>query len=112
MNEIKFLNDVEKEAIMSFNSNQTLKGAVKKILLSYIYNQGTLVEGEPADWRKNFMLKVVSDHVQGGISDNNLIGQDLRAIFEACNLLESGFGEIEKFVLPAEPKAKKQNPGS
>ena len=98
------LNDIEKDAVMAFLENQTMSGAVKKMLLYGIYYNGTLKAGEPANPLKNFAIALAGQ--QRGSHTDAEIGQDLRAVVEGIRLLEQSYEEMTKIKRDEKPKKK------
>lgn len=86
-----YLTDVEVEAIEQFNANETMREAVKKVLLQHIYTQGVITKGQDHDALKNRALVLV-----GGDYDDAALGGRLRALWEGVNALETGYDELGK----------------
>jgi hypothetical protein len=105
-NKTEYLSDVERELVVSFNENPQMKEAVKKVLLAGLYENGTLRAGQPANFKQNVALGLVSHR---GDYTNEQIGADLRAVFEGGAIVENAFEKISTFVRE-EPKKKGQNP--
>lgn len=103
----EYLNELEQQAIVRFNSDTIMSNAVKKVLLDVIYNQGILSKGEKPNVLKNFALMKVSQREV----NNEELGADLRAIWEGCNLLENGFNQLAQIKMPEQPDpAENPNP--
>lgn len=93
------LSEQEKDLIMKFAENKPLFEAVKKYTLAVVYKHGTMSKGVPFTGTRNFALNLAWGATQnGGIprSDEEL-GQNLRALTYATQLVESGFKELSEF---------------
>jgi hypothetical protein len=101
----EFLTEIEREAIIRFNSDVLMKGAVKKVLLRSIHIHGTQRAGEPCNPLINRAFALAS-HV--GEHNNEEIGQDVRALWEGINALEDGFQLLDKYKVekPVDNKEK------
>jgi hypothetical protein len=103
----EYLNDLEKSLINTFNSNQPMREAVRKVLLATIYHQGTAVAGEkPTEF--NFAFNIVNGE---GKSDEQ-IGQELRASITALGYLKSGFERLDEIKVNEPAVTKKTNPAT
>ena len=96
------LTDSEKDQMRAFMDNKLMVQVVKKVMLSGIYFNGTLREGEEADPTRNFALSTAFQN--NGTLTNEQIGQDLRACAEAIRLVESGFKGLEGYKTQTKPK--------
>ncbi len=91
-----YLSDLEKEKIANFNQDEVLVEAVRKVLLASIYSNGTLRKDVKANPLTNAALSLVSMASQGQNISNDQIANDLRALFEGTQLLETGLRELSK----------------
>lgn len=105
MDNSSILNEIEFEELQKFLNNQTLKNAVKKVLLTGIYNDGTLRAGLEPNPNKNFILGFASNQVGTGAS-NELLGADVRAVIEGIRMIEVGYANLEKLKKVEGVKAK------
>jgi hypothetical protein len=92
---MEILNDVEKAAVQKFVEFETMREAVKKVLLAALYTNGTLKPGEKAEPLINRALTIV--HNQPEVS-NEKIGADLRAMYSGIMMLEEGFKQLSTYV--------------
>ena len=117
MNSDKFLNEAEKAALRGFVENELQFNAVKKVLLSPLYEQGTLKQGVAVDqplynWAVGVTLNQRTDiygKPKDDPSDYEKIGQRIFAIVEGLNFIEGGFKELEKYKKIEEKETKNVN---
>lgn len=102
---MEYLNDIERQEIIKFNQNRTMREAVKKVLLEQVYFRGTLREGEPANPLQNYALAFASKTSQ---FSNEKVGEMLRATWEGINAVESGFDSLSRIVPQAKPSEGKE----
>ena len=95
MDEFYYLNQVEKDVIANFLENKMLFEAVRKVLLSGIYLDGTLHEGRGADPLKNFILATMTTQTAQVLPQLER-GAKLDAIINAISMIETGFRNLEK----------------
>ena len=114
----KILNDVEKVEVEKFANNTAMMEAVKKVLLTGIYFNGTLRKEENADPTQNFALSLaflsgnkdpVTQQLHPVYSDEEL-GQDLRAGSEGIRMVERGFTNLSAYA-SIEKKEPPKKPG-
>ena len=94
MNE--YLSEIEKSALDRFVSDETMREAVKKVILSGVYDDGVLREGKPSDPLKNFMLAYFTSP-QGSLLPAEEKGYRLEAILNAISMVETGFKNLDKY---------------
>lgn len=88
------LSDIEKEKIRQFYNDETLREAVKKVLLFFAYNNGTLKPDENAEPSMNFALSLISRNPS---ATDKEIADDLRASFKGIQFVEFGFSNLARF---------------
>src|SRR5450759_4044310 len=100
------LNDVEKAAVQKFVEFETMREAVKKILLFGLYNNGTLKPGTTADPLQNASFGLVSHSPE---TSNEHLGAHLSAMWEGVRLVENALYNTAEFKkeTPREPKLNK-----
>ena len=110
MNPEEYLTKIEIDQLKAFNENVVLKNAIKKVLLDPIYNQGVLKEGLIPS--RNFALTQAFNMLlqKRETWDYEKIGIDTMTNAKAIQLVEQGFGELEKFKVEKKEKSKKDNP--
>lgn len=102
-----YLNDQEKNAVISFRSNQVMFDAVKKVLLHTITHQGTLKEGEtpePTNW-----VFGIGANTLGSTPTNEQLGEELKASLRGLSFLQDGFKKLGEVQVEL-PKKEKKNP--
>lgn len=93
----QILNDIEKEKIIAFAEDTVMFEAVKKYILAVTYQHGVMEPGKPFQTNMNFALQVAWRAAEGTMPrDDKEIGQDLRALTKASQLVGSGFKEIKE----------------
>lgn len=85
-----YLTDAEILKIEQFCKDKDMFGAVKKVLLQYVYHQGVITKGENHNSLNNRALVLV----QSGVGDEEL-GRSLRALWEGVQAIEKGFHDLE-----------------
>jgi len=98
----QFLSDLEQQKIEQFLQDEVMREAVKKVLLSGIYDQGTLKKGKSVsfDPYENFALVLAC---QKGASYEQ-VGQDIKACWEGINLLVNAYKDLEQYRPIPAPK--------
>jgi hypothetical protein len=98
-----YLSDIEKAEIKRFNENKVLKEAVRKVMLEPLYLHGTLAKGgggveDINTPSRNFVLTPVFNMLLGKreMWDAEKIGQWTLAAAQAIQMVEQGFGTLEK----------------
>ncbi len=93
-----YLNEIEINEISKLVENETLLQAIKKVILSGVYFEGTLVAGEPANPDTNFAIGLTFQAIQNFPQiKNEDLGRDIRAKVEAIRFIELGFKEFNKY---------------
>lgn len=100
------LSDHEKQSIEAFCNNKVMYNAVKKVILSGIYEQGTLKKDEEPNPLENAAFHLASLSVQNPILDE-ILGQHIRGMFAGINSLEIGFKKLESFKQVKKGKPEK-----
>lgn len=108
----EILSDIEKDKIIKFCEDPVAFEAVKKYVLAVAYKQGIVEKGVEHKATINFALNLAWGSTQnGGVprSDEEL-GQNLRALTYAVQLLESGFKELKELKEVETLEEEKDNP--
>ena len=99
-----YLTDIEIAKIEAFTTDTIMIQAVKKVLLQHIYTQGVITKGQNHNPLKNRALVLV-----GGDVSNEVLGSQLRSLWEGVNALESGFSELESIKSNIESPYEEEN---
>ena len=98
------LTELEKDKLKFVANDETMLGAIKKVILSAVYFDGTLRKNADPESQKNFCLALAAEP---GIN-NERLGANLKASLAGVQLLENGFRELEKFgIEETNPKSIK-----
>ena len=97
-----FLDEQEQTHIQNFFENEKLREAVKKVLLSPLYLQGTLKKGRKANPNANWLYQAI-----GNTNEN--LGAVIRAKTEALAFIEEGFKLLSMFKKQEQTVEKKIN---
>lgn len=110
---MEYLSDIEKDKIITFNQDEVLVEAVRKVLLASIYNNGTLRKDLKADPAKNAALGLAFLAIGGsGVVTNADLGEDLRGLAQGVSLLEKGLAQLAKIKSKTDTGAPEgDNPG-
>lgn len=94
----EYLTKIEQDKIKVFNEDKVLKGALRKVFLDPIFNQGVLNQGK-VDPTRNFALTPAFNMLlqKRETWDFEKIGLNTMAAAMAIQMLEQGFGELEKY---------------
>lgn len=100
MNDIsrEILTEIEIDKVIQFCADPIMSMAVQKFVLASLYKQGVIERGVPHNARINWAMNLSWGATDGrGVprSDEEL-GQNLRAMTFAVQLVESGFKEISE----------------
>lgn len=92
----EILNEMELEAVLRFKADRVMFEAVKKYVLAYCYEQGVVKPGEPHKGNINYALQLAwhSNSPTGTPRTDAELGQVLRALAHAVQIVESGFKEL------------------
>ena len=98
----KYLSDLEISKIKSFNEDEVLKNALRKVFLSPLYNQGVLSpkgELDETNPTQNFALTSAFHMLlqKREMWDLEKLGAINLANAMAIQMVEQGFGECEKY---------------
>jgi len=107
----EILTEIERDKIVQFCADTVALNAVKKYVLAVLYKQGVVEKGQTHNARVNFALNLSwGATTPGGMprTDEEL-GQNLRAMTYAIQLIESGFKEMEEMRKPEAVEAETVN---
>jgi hypothetical protein len=102
----QILNDIETDKVIAFKSDPVAFNAVKKYVLAVAYKHGVVRPGEKHVGNLNFALNLAGSaiHPNGEARSDEELGQNLRALAYAVQLVESGFKEMSDMEKPEEEK--------
>ena len=94
----QILNDIETDKVLAFKADPVAFNAVKKYILAVAYKHGVIKPGEEHVGNVNFALNLAGSAIHpGGIARSDAeLGQNLRALAYAVQLVESGFKEMSE----------------
>ena len=103
----EYLTDLEIEKIEAFCTDEDMQEAVRKVLLAHVYYSGALKKGEKLN-PKNQAFNLISQAYQNGTEvTNEVLGQEVRGLFEGVNMVEQAFGHLKTIK---KPKANVESP--
>lgn len=99
---MEILSEIERDKIIAFVQDAVAYNAVKKYVLAVMYKQGVVEKGLTHNARINFALNLAwpATTPQGMPRTDEELGQNLRAMTYAVQLIESGFKEMEEMRKP------------
>lgn len=110
METTEILNAIEKEKIIAFTEDKLMFEAVRKHLLSGVYNTGVLKPGQAADARTNWAFQLVWDRNSQSMPRTDAeLGGDLRAMVRGIQLVEGAWNELSQFKREEPEKEEEPN---
>ena len=108
----EILSEIEKDRIIAFAQDPIAFNAVKKYVLAVAYKQGVVEKGGEHRATINFALNLAwpATNPQGMPRTDEELGQNLRAMTYAVQLIESGFKELSEMQKPEVVEAETINP--
>lgn len=94
----QILNEIETDKVLTFKADPVAFNAVKKYILAVAYKHGVVRPGEEHVGNINFALNLAGSAIHpGGVARTDAeLGQNLRALAYAVQLVESGFKEMSE----------------
>ena len=92
-----FLNEIEREKVSHFLDDVILKEALRKVLLKYIYSDGVLMAGKPANPYENFALNIYKDQSTGVMFTDEELGHLTKVRRFAIELVQKAFTSLEDY---------------
>ena len=98
----EILSEIERDKVIAFSQDALAFNAVRKYVLAVMYKQGVVEKGQPHNARINFALNLAwpATTPNGMPRTDEELGQNLRAMTYAVQLIESGFKEMEEMKKP------------
>ena len=108
----EILSEIEQEAVLRFKTDPLMFSAVKKYILAVAYKHGVVKSGEEHNPTINFALNLAwgSTQPQGAGRSDTELGQNLRAMTYAVQLVEGGFKEMSEMEKPEKVEELVVNP--
>ena len=108
----EILTDLETTKAIAFAQDRVQFEAIKKYVLAVAIKHGTFKKGEPFKGNINFALNLAwpATQTNGMPRSDEELGQNLRALTYAVQLVESGFNEIAEMQKVVPEKEVKNNP--
>lgn len=108
----EILNDIETDKVIGLVQDPILFNAIRKYLLAVCYKQGVVEKGGEHKATVNFALNLAwgATTPQGMPRTDEELGQNLRALTYAVQLVESGFKELSELRKPEVEKELTVNP--
>jgi hypothetical protein len=108
----EILTTLETDKLIALNQDPVAFGAIKKYILAVCYKHGVIEKGVEHKGNVNWALRMAWGAInEGGVprSDEEL-GQNLRAMACAVQIVESGFKELSELKLPEKLEDEINNP--
>jgi hypothetical protein len=98
----EIVTEIEKDKIVAFCEDKTAFEAVKRYILAVCYKQGVLEKGRSHNPRINWAMNLSWGAIdpKGMPRTDEELGQNLRAMTFAVQLIESGFKEMADLKKP------------
>ena len=98
----QILNEIETDKVLAFKADPISFNAVRKYILAVAYKHGVVRSGEDHSGNVNFALNLAGSaiHPNGVARTDSELGQNLRALAYAVQLVESGFKEMSEMERP------------
>jgi len=108
LKEYTYLSDKEYELVRKFVENEATVEAVRKVLLSGVYDDGIRVEDKPAEPLKNFILGKMSQPLMIN-APMETKGMEITSVINAVSMVERGFEELDRFKVKKPEVEKEKN---
>lgn len=108
----EILNEIERDRVIAIVQDPIGFNALKKFVLAVAYKQGVVEKGGEHKGTVNFALNLAwpATQPQGMPRTDEELGQNLRALTYAVQLVESGFREASEIRKPEVVEAETINP--
>lgn len=106
------LNEIETDKAIQFAEDTLMFQAVKKYILAVAYKQGVIEGGGEHRGNINWALNLAAGAINpnGEARSDEELGQNLRALTYAVQLVESGFREMAEMKRPEVLEEETVNP--
>lgn len=108
----EILSEIELDAVLRFKEDKLAFEAVRKYVLAVVYKHGVVKAGEDYKGNINFALNLAwgATQANGESRSDESLGQNLRAMTYATQLVEGGFKEIAEMEKPEILETEPVNP--
>ena len=108
----EILSEIERDKIIALAQDTIAFNAIKKYVLAVVYKQGVIQKGGEHRGTVNFALNLAwpATNPQGMPRTDEELGQNLRAMTYAVQIIESGFQEMGEMRKPEVVEAETVNP--
>ena|SRR3990167_4213980 len=108
----EILSDIEADKVIALAQDVVAFTAIKKYLLAVVYKHGVIEKGGDHKGNVNFALNLAwpATQASGMPRTDEELGQNLRALTYAVQLVESGFNEIAGMKKVDSVSEDKSNP--
>lgn len=106
----EILTEIEQDKLNQLAKDEVALEALKKFILAYSYDHGVIKKGKKHEPTRNFALRLAwrSTDREEPRSDEEL-GQALRALAYAVQIVETGFKELTELKEPVENESDEIN---
>lgn len=88
------LTELEILKVEKFCEDEEMYNAVKKVMLASMYYAGSLKKGEKLEAKNQAFNLISKAYADGKEVTNDVLGQEIRGLFEGLNALENSFNEL------------------
>ena len=108
----EILNEIEQDKVIAIAQDAIAFNAIKKYVLAVAYKHGVVEKGAEHRGTVNFALNLAwpATNPQGMPRSDEELGQNLRALTYAVQLVESGFKELSELRKSEPVKEETVNP--
>lgn len=94
------LTDLEIDKIEQFCTDEAMLEAVRKVLLANVYYMGALKKGEKLEPKNQAFNLLATAYQNGNQVSNEVLGQEVRGLYEGVNMVEQAFGFLKTIKKP------------
>lgn len=107
----EILSEIERDKIIALAQDTVAFNAIKKYVLAVVYKQGVIGKGSEHRATVNFALNLAwpATNPKGMPRTDEELGQNLRAMTYAVQIIESGFQEMGEMRRPEAVKEETVN---
>lgn len=106
----KILDAKELAEVQMFLERPVMVEAIRKVMFWPIAKQGTFEPGVSIEPNRNFLFQLVASQMgQGGVINDEMLGQEVRAKWKAVEWIQGAFKELEALKKVLEVEKVKEN---